>query len=117
MPQFEFLISDAERPSPAASTRSTIAPLQPFLLNCGNGDSGGVQMGKHPVLRVLSRIFLVAGLVTLAISFVLFSVGRTGSDILLGLFSIGLGIFSLLLMSIGAVILFFLERWDRPELR
>jgi hypothetical protein len=81
------------------------------------GTCGGVQMGKHPVLRVLSRIFLVVGLVTLAISFVLFSVGRTGSDILLGLFSIGLGVFSLLLMSIGAVILFFLERWDRPELR
>ena len=74
-------------------------------------------MGKQPVLRVLSRIFLVAGLATLVISFVLFSVGRTGADILLGLFSIGLGVFSLLLMSIGAVILFFLERRDRPELR
>ena len=74
-------------------------------------------MGKHPVLRVLSHIFLLAGLVTLVISFVLFSVGRTGADIFLGLFSIGLGVFSFPLMSIGAVILFFLERWDRPELR
>ena len=74
-------------------------------------------MGKHPVLRVLSRIFLLVGLVTLVISFVLFSVGRSGADIVLDLFSIGLGVFSLLLMSIGAVILFFLERWDRPELR
>ena len=74
-------------------------------------------MGKHPVLRVLSRIFLLAGLVTLVISFVLFSVGRTGDEIFLDLFSIGLDVFSFLLMSIGSVSLFFLERWDRPELR
>jgi hypothetical protein len=74
-------------------------------------------MGKHPVLRVLSRIFLLAGLVTLVISFVLFSVGRTDAEIFLDLFSIGLGVFSFLLMSIGSVSLFFLERWDRPELR
>jgi hypothetical protein len=74
-------------------------------------------MGKHPVLRVLSRIFLLAGLVTLVISFVLFSVGRTGAEIFLDLFSIGLDVFSFLLMSIGSVSLFFLERWDRPELR
>ena len=74
-------------------------------------------MGKHPVLRVLSRIFLLAGLVTLVISFVLFSVGRTGDEIFLDLFSIGLSVFSFLLTSIGSVSLFFLERWDRPELR
>jgi hypothetical protein len=70
---------------------------------------GDVQMGKHPVLRVLSRIFLLSGLITLVISFALFSVGRRGSDVLLGLFSIGLGVFSLLLMSIGAVMRFFSE--------
>ena len=95
-----------------------------FLLNWLGTNSqrrsepaGGVQMGKHPVLRVLSRIFLLAGLVTLVISFVLFSVGRTGAEIFLDLFSIGLDVFSFLLMSIGSVSLFFLERWDRPELR
>jgi hypothetical protein len=79
--------------------------------------AGGVQMGKYSVLGVLSCIFLLAGLVTLVISFVLSSVGRTGADIFLGIFSIGLGVFSFLLMSVGAIILFFLEGWDRPELR
>jgi hypothetical protein len=66
-------------------------------------------MDKHPVLGVLSRIFLWAGLVTLVISFVLFSTGRAASDVLLAVFSIGLGVFSLALMSIGAVMWFFLE--------